>query len=62
MMLWALGSMHSPHHAPDEYIIRYRGKFDMGWDKARVQLIFNPADNNDDDPVGVFTLRSNVSF
>ena len=35
MMLWASGSMHSPHHAPDEYIIRYRGKFDMGWDKAR---------------------------
>jgi porin len=27
-----------------------------------VQLIFNPADNNDDDPVAVFTLRSNVSF
>ncbi|MCP4888812.1 MAG: sulfatase-like hydrolase/transferase [Planctomycetaceae bacterium] len=35
MMLWASGSMHSPHHSPDEYMIRYRGKFDMGWDKAR---------------------------
>ncbi len=39
MMLWASGSMHSPHHAPDEYIIRYRGKFDMGWDKARELII-----------------------
>jgi arylsulfatase len=38
MMLWASGSMHSPHHAPDEYIIRYRGKFDMGWDKAREKI------------------------
>lgn len=35
MMLWASGSMHSPHHSPDEYTLRYRGKFDMGWDKAR---------------------------
>jgi arylsulfatase len=38
MMLWASGSMHSPHHAPDEYIIRYRGKFDDGWDKAREKI------------------------
>ena len=39
MMLWASGSMHSPHHAPAEYIRRYRGKFDMGWDKAREQIL-----------------------
>ena len=35
LMLWASGSMHSPHHAPEEYLIKYKGKFDMGWDKAR---------------------------
>ncbi len=35
MMLWASGSMHSPHHAPDSHIDRYKGQFDMGWDKAR---------------------------
>ena len=39
MMLWASGSMHSPHHAPDSHIDKYRGKFDMGWDKAREQII-----------------------
>jgi len=39
MMLWASGSMHSPHHAPDEYIAKYQGKFDMGWDKAREQIL-----------------------
>jgi len=41
MMLWASGSMHSPHHAPDEYLKKYRGKFDMGWDKAREQILAN---------------------
>ena len=41
MMLWASGSMHSPHHAPADYIEKYRGKFDMGWDKAREQILAN---------------------
>ena len=41
MMLWASGSMHSPHHAPDDYIDKYQGKFDMGWDKAREMIIEN---------------------
>ena len=39
MMLWASGSMHSPHHAPDSHIDKYRGKFDMGWDVAREQIL-----------------------
>ncbi len=41
MMLWASGSMHSPHHAPQEYIEKYRGQFDMGWDAAREQILEN---------------------
>jgi arylsulfatase len=41
MMLWASGSMHSPHHAPDSIIDKYAGKFDMGWDKAREQILAN---------------------
>ena len=39
MMLWASGSMHSPHHAPDDYLNKYKGKFDMGWDKAREMIL-----------------------
>jgi len=39
MMLWASGSMHSPHHAPDSHIDKYKGKFDMGWDEARIQIL-----------------------
>ncbi|MHC4254588.1 MAG: sulfatase-like hydrolase/transferase, partial [Planctomycetota bacterium] len=41
MMLWASGSMHSPHHAPPEYLKKYRGKFDMGWDKTREMILAN---------------------
>jgi arylsulfatase A-like enzyme len=41
MMLWASGSMHSPHHVPAEYINNYKGKFDMGWDKARETILEN---------------------
>ena len=41
MMLWASGSMHSPHHAPSEYIEKYKGRFDMGWDRAREIIIDN---------------------
>jgi len=39
MMLWASGSMHSPHHAPDSHIDNYAGMFDMGWDVAREQIL-----------------------
>ncbi|UCF44654.1 MAG: arylsulfatase [Planctomycetota bacterium] len=41
MMLWASGSMHSPHHTPREYLMKYRGKFDKGWDKAREIILEN---------------------
>ena len=30
-----LGATHAPHQAPAEYIERYRGKFDKGWDAVR---------------------------
>jgi arylsulfatase len=33
--------MHSPHHAPAEYREKYKGKFDMGWDKAREMILEN---------------------
>jgi arylsulfatase A-like enzyme len=32
------GAMHSPHHAPKEYIDRYKGAFDEGWDKYREKV------------------------
>lgn len=32
---FATGTAHAPHHAPQAWIDRYKGKFDMGWDVAR---------------------------
>jgi arylsulfatase len=29
------GACHSPHHAPPDWIARYRGQFDGGWDRWR---------------------------
>jgi arylsulfatase len=34
-MYYAPGATHAPHHAPKEYIDKYKGKFDKGWDKIR---------------------------
>ncbi len=31
----AFGATHSAHQAPDEYLEKYRGKFDQGWDQER---------------------------
>ncbi|MDH3728554.1 MAG: arylsulfatase [Myxococcales bacterium] len=38
MMFWAPVAMHSPHQAPPEYIQKYKGEFDMGWDEARKKI------------------------
>lgn len=31
----AFGATHAPHQAPPEYMAKYRGKFDEGWDVIR---------------------------
>ncbi|MCB2076422.1 MAG: arylsulfatase [Novosphingobium sp.] len=38
-MYWATGTAHAPHHAPADWIARYKGKFDMGWDALREQIL-----------------------
>ncbi len=35
MMYFAPGAMHAPHHAPREWIDKYKGAFDDGWDAYR---------------------------
>ncbi len=32
---FAPGATHAPHHVPQEWIARWKGKFDQGWDKMR---------------------------
>ncbi|MBW2085581.1 MAG: arylsulfatase [Deltaproteobacteria bacterium] len=40
VFLWmAFGAGHAPHHAPKEYIEKYKGKFDKGWDKVREEVL-----------------------
>jgi len=34
------GTAHAPHHAPKEWIEKFKGKFDHGWDKQR-EMTFN---------------------
>jgi len=34
----AFGATHAPHHAPREFIEKYRGRFDDGWDAARERI------------------------
>jgi arylsulfatase A-like enzyme len=34
-MYFATGATHAPHHAPKEWIERYKGQFAGGWDKLR---------------------------
>jgi len=38
-LYFATGALHAPHHVPAEWIRKYHGKFDMGWDSLRVQIL-----------------------
>jgi arylsulfatase len=38
-MYFAPGATHAPHHVPKEWIARYKGKFDQGWDKLRDETL-----------------------
>ncbi len=36
---FAPGATHAPHHVPKDWIARYKGKFDQGWDKLREETL-----------------------
>jgi arylsulfatase len=36
---FAPGATHAPHHVPKEWIARWNGKFDQGWDKLREETL-----------------------
>ncbi len=38
-MYYAPGATHAPHHVPKEWIDKYKGKFDQGWDKVREETL-----------------------
>ncbi|MDZ7621976.1 MAG: arylsulfatase [Candidatus Competibacteraceae bacterium] len=36
---YAPGAVHAPHHVPQEWIARWKGKFDQGWDALREEIL-----------------------
>ncbi len=38
-MYFAPGATHAPHHVPQKYIEKWKGKFDAGWDVMREQIL-----------------------
>lgn len=36
---FAPGATHAPHHVPKDWIAKWKGKFDQGWDKLREQTL-----------------------
>jgi arylsulfatase len=39
MLYYVPGSAHAPHHAPKEWIAKFKGQFDQGWDKMREETL-----------------------
>jgi len=44
MVYYAPGAVHAPHHAPKEWIEKYNGKFDAGWQKLREETFARQKD------------------
>jgi arylsulfatase len=38
-LYFAPGNSHAPHHAPKDWIAKFKGKFDQGWDKVREETL-----------------------
>jgi arylsulfatase len=38
-MYYAPGATHAPHHVPEEWSAKYKGKFDHGWDELREEIL-----------------------
>ncbi len=38
-LYYSFGAAHAPHHAPKEWIEKYKGKFDMGYEAMREQTL-----------------------
>ena len=41
LLYYAPGGTHAPHHPTPEWIAKFKGKFDMGWNAARDQIFAN---------------------
>jgi arylsulfatase A-like enzyme len=41
LLYFAPGNGHAPHHATKDWIAKFKGKFDQGWDKQREETLAN---------------------
>jgi arylsulfatase len=39
LLYFATGLAHAPHHAPQDWIAKYKAQFDQGWDKVREETL-----------------------
>ncbi|MEN9676432.1 MAG: hypothetical protein RIS76_2328 [Verrucomicrobiota bacterium] len=39
LQYYATGTAHAPHHAPPDWIAKFKGQFDQGWDKVREETL-----------------------
>ena len=39
LLYYAPGTAHAPHHAPKDWIAKFKGHFDQGWDKVREETL-----------------------
>jgi arylsulfatase A-like enzyme len=39
LVYFAPGATHAPHHVPEEWSAKYKGKFDQGWDQLREEIL-----------------------
>ena len=53
------GATHAPHHAPKDWIAKFKGKFDHGWDKQREITFENQKKMGLIPPHSVLTARPN---
>ena len=42
---YAPGATHAPHHVPQEWIDKQKGRFDQGWDELREQILARQTEN-----------------
>lgn len=54
----APGVNHSPHHAPKEWIDKFKGQFDGGWDKYRQETLKRQIEKGIVPPDAKLTARS----
>jgi arylsulfatase len=55
LLYYCPGACHAPHHAPKEWIDKYRGKFDAGYESCR-ETIFRRQKS-----IGIFTEKAELS-